>query len=441
MTFRTRLALSSAVAVAVAVIAASIGAYFLVEDQLVDEVDSALLERARVFRPFEGRGPGAGPEPRFGGAGGYVQVVTPDGLTLRPGGEGTTPLPVTDATRAVASGARQGYIEDVDVDGVHLRVLTTALGGGAALQVARPLDEVDEVLGELRIGLALIGGAGIALAAVLGLIVAGTAVRPLRRLSDTAGEIAETGDLSRRVELEGDDELAQLAHRFDGMLAALAESQGAQRRLVADASHELRTPIAVVRTNIDLLARHAELSPEERSKALTVAREQLEELSLLVTDIVELAREGTESPPVMGPFRLDEVVVDAVERVRHASPTVRFVLDVEPSVIDGDAARVHRAVTNLLQNAAKWSPEDGAVEVGIHGAEVTVRDHGPGVASADRPHVFDRFYRADAARGTPGSGLGLAIVRQVVELHRGSASVEEADGGGALFRVRFSPTP
>lgn len=438
MTFRTRLALSSAVAVAVAVVAASVGAYFLVQDQLVDEVDAALLERARVFGPFDGMHPRRGPEPRFGGAGGYVQVVTPTGTTLRPGGADSTPLPVTDATLAVAAGSRDAFLADVDVDGVHLRVLTTPLRG-AALQVARPLDEVDQVLSELRTGLVVIGSAGIALAVALGLIVAGTAVRPLRRLSHTAGEIAETGDLSRRVGLQGDDELARLARRFDEMLVALEESQGAQRRLVADASHEFRTPIAVVRTNIDLLARHGELSPDDRAKALAVAREQLEELSLLVTDIVELARAGTETPPAMEPIRLDDIVVDAVERTRRVSPSIRFVVEAEESVIDGDSARIHRAVTNLLQNAVKWSPDLGVVEVGVRGAEVTVRDHGPGVAAADRPHVFDRFYRADAARGTPGTGLGLAIVRQVVELHGGSATVDEAEGGGALFRVRFSP--
>ena len=280
---------------------------------------------------------------------------------------------------------------------------------------------------------------GVLLAGLLGLLVSRAAIGPLVRLTDAAEEIAETRDLSRRVGSDGTDEVGRLAGRFDAMLAALEGSQQAQRALVADASHELRTPIATVRTNVDLLTLHPDLPSADREAALATARDQLEELSALVTDIVELARDGTEAPPVFDDFRLDEVVGAAVERARLAHPGLTFVVADEPTIVRGAADRAQRAVSNLLDNAAKWSPPTGTVEVTVSGSQVTVADHGPGIDPADRAHVFDRFYRASSARSLQGSGLGLAIVRQVALLHGGDTGAEETPGGGATVFFTLGP--
>lgn len=438
MSFRARLALASALAVAVAVVAASGAAYLLVRGELRGEVDDALRARAALAPRPDDHGPGAISPPRFGGPAGVMQVVSTTGATLRTDSSAPT-LPVTPATLAVARGEQDLALEDVTVDGAHLRMLTRPVGEGLALQLARPLDEVDAVLSRLRLLLVLASLGGIALAAVLGLVVSRTAIGPLRRVTETAEAIAETGDLARRVGVDGSDEVARLAGRFDAMLEALDQSQRAQRGLVADASHELRTPIATVRTNVELLKRHPELSPADRNAALAAAGAELEELGSLVTDIVELARDGTDAPPAFAPFRLDEVVGAAVERARAAHPGHRFELTASTSLVDGVAERVQRATANLLDNAAKWSPPGTVIEVVVDGAEVSVRDHGPGIAADDRERVFDRFYRAPAARGLPGSGLGLAIVAQVAELHGGTAVAEEAPGGGALVRLTLTP--
>ena len=444
MSFRTRLALASALAVAIAVVAASAAAYVLVRDGLRDEVDRALQVQAdRIGRPGDdgrpGRPevPGLRPGP-FGGAAGFAQVVLADGSTRR-SPRSDSALPVSAGSLAVARGEHDEWVEDTRADGVHLRVLTVPLGQGAAVQLARPLDEVDATLRKVRLALLGVGAAGIVLAALLGLLVSQAAIGPLRRLADEAEAIAVTHDLTRRVGITGADEIGRLGSRFDEMLAGLDASERARRQLVADASHELRTPITSIRTNVELLARHADLPAAQRAAALATARTELEELSALVTDIVELARDGGGPPPLLDEFRLDAVVVDAVERARRAWPGLTFTLDAEQCVVNGVAERVARAVANLLDNAAKWSPAGGVVEVTVRDAEVTVRDHGPGIDEADRPHVFDRFYRAAAARGRPGSGLGLAIVRQVADLHGGSATAEEAPGGGALLRLRLSP--
>jgi two-component system, OmpR family, sensor histidine kinase MprB len=437
MSFRARVALACAAAVAVAIVGVSIGAYALVRDSLRDEVDRSLAQRgirgelAQLLR----RVPNIRP-PAFGGAPGYLQLISADGDAVLPPGE-EDPLPIGEADLAVARGESGDRFSDVDVDGVHLRVLTRPVRGGA-LQIARPLDEVDASLSRLRLALLVAGGAGVALAALLGLVVSRTAVAPLSRLAHEAEAVGATGDLTRRVGISGPDEIGRLGSRFDEMLAALEGSARAQRHLVADASHELRTPIAAVRTNVDLLARHPGLSDSERDAALTLARAQLEELSALVADLVEVARDGSEPAAPSESFRLDEVVIDAVRRTERAHPGVTFTVESEASVIDGHPARAGRAVSNLLDNAAKWTPRGGAVEIGVHGAEVVVRDHGPGIDPDDLPRIFDRFYRAPSARSTPGAGLGLSIVARVADEHDGSVTAENAEGGGALFTLRLA---
>ena len=287
--------------------------------------------------------------------------------------------------------------------------------------------------------LLLIALGGILVASALGLAVARTALAPVRRLTETAEHVTETGDLSQRIDVSSTDELGRLAASFNTMLAALEESSRAQRQLVADASHELRTPLTSLRTNIEVLATERALQPGDREKLLGDVVEQLGEMTALIAELIELARaeQHHEEPEDV---RLDLLTESAVERARRNTPTVTFTTDLGESLVHGVPSTLERAVANLLDNAAKWSPPGGEVEVGVHDREVTVRDHGAGIADEDLPYVFDRFYRASSARGLPGSGLGLAIVKQVAEAHGGTVTAEPAEGGGTLMRLRLNGT-
>jgi len=242
--------------------------------------------------------------------------------------------------------------------------------------------------------------------------------------------------MSRRVAVTSRDELGRLGASFDAMLAALESSLRAQRQLVADASHELRTPLTSLRTNLELLARGQPTDELERQQMLRDLVSQMERLSTLVSDLIDLARDEETALPVED-VRLDSVVVDAIEDISQRYDSVRFTLQSMPSTVRGVRSRVARAVTNLLDNAAKWSPRDGVIEVTVGESEVVVRDHGPGIAAGDASRVFDRFWRAANARHLPGSGLGLAIVRDVAEAHGGSVVLERPADGGARFRLRL----
>ena len=440
MSLRARLTLATAAAVAVAIAAACGAAYLIVEDELRGEIDRSLQQRVSLVfgrrigpRPsFRIELPGL-PPPAFGGAPGYLQLVTQGGDVVGPDGP-QAGIPATAKARNVAAGRSGPFFADTRVRGIHLRVYTAQVTPGIALQAARPLTEVDRTLHRLGWILLAIGGGGVALAAALGAGVARAALLPVRRLSETASHVAETRDLSRRVVAAGRDELSRLAGSFNTMLEALDDSVRAQRQLVADASHELRTPLTSLRTNVEVLARGDRLAPEERRRMLNDVVAQTEELTALVSDVVELAREH-EREHELEEVRLDLLTAGAVERAQRHSPGVRFDTRLEPTAVQGSPERLGRAIGNLLDNAAKWSPQGEAVEVTVSAGEVSVRDHGPGITDEDLPHVFDRFYRATASRGLPGSGLGLAIVRQVAELHGGSAVAEHANGGGARLRI------
>jgi two-component system, OmpR family, sensor histidine kinase MprB len=434
MSLRTRLALASALGLAVAIALASIVVYFVVQSQLRSQVDDGLKERASVVQAASVlRGI---PGPPLGGAAGYVQAVLPDREVQRPPGE-TVALPVSDRTLAVAQGKDDSFFEDAHVAGTHVRILTVP-AGAAAVQIARPLTEVDNVLRRLRLILLFVALGGVALAGGLGLLVAQAVLGPVRRLTVASETIAETRDLNERVDATGTDELARLGKSFNTMLAALDDSLRAQRQLVADASHELRTPLTSLRTNVEVLARGG-LPAEERERALADAQVQIEELSALVVDVVELARDG-ESPPVLADVRLDLLVKDELRRQERRGLPISFDATLEEVVVHGDADRLARAVANILDNAVTWSPENGVVEVSVTRGGLTVRDHGPGIAPEDLAYVFDRFYRAPSARGKPGSGLGLAIVRRVAELHGGSVRAETPDDGGTRIRLELSTT-
>jgi two-component system sensor histidine kinase MprB len=287
--------------------------------------------------------------------------------------------------------------------------------------------------------LLLIAAAGVVVAAGLGLLVARAALTPVKMLTETAERVTETRDLSERIDVSGRDELSRLATSFNTMLGALEESTRAQRQLVADASHELRTPLTSVRTNIEVLASDRVLPAGERSRLLSDVVEQLGEMTTLIAELIELARSEQQSAEPED-VRLDLLVADAVERARRNRPEVAYSTQLEESTVNGVPTTIERAVTNLLDNAAKWSPPGAEVEVLVRDGRLAVRDHGPGIPDEDLPYVFDRFYRARSARGMPGSGLGLAIVRQVADAHGGAVVAEHADGGGTRMVLDLGAT-
>ncbi|HEY3070728.1 MAG TPA: ATP-binding protein [Gaiellaceae bacterium] len=441
MSFRARLALVAAAAVALAVLLASAVVYIVVRDELRGTVDDALRGRAAEISRFPLRAIQEGDRPvlegpGLGGAPGYIQVVRSDGTTIRPPEE-RVELPVSDHVLSVANGKGGPFFSDTHVSDVHLRVFTIPGSSGFAVQIARPLTEVDHSLDRIRFYLILIALGGIAVAATLGLAVTRAALAPVRSLTEASERVTETGDLSERIESRGQDELSRLASSFNTMLAALEQSTQAQRQLVADASHELRTPLTSLRTNIEVLAGNRSLPAGERERLLQDVVEQLGEMTTLIAELIELAR-GDQPLAEPEDVRLDLIAADAVDRARRNRPTVTFTTSFAESLVHGDRATIERAVGNLLDNAAKWSPADGEVEVQVHDGEVIVRDHGPGIDDEDLPFVFDRFYRARSARGMSGSGLGLAIVRQVAEAHGGSVFAERAEGGGTRMTLRLN---
>jgi two-component system, OmpR family, sensor histidine kinase MprB len=435
MSFRARLALVAAAAVALAVVAASGVVYFVVKDELYSSIDSSLrtsqetIQNGPVFRL------GTGP-PQPGVFGGYPQAVAQDGTVYKQTGE-TLTLPVTERDLSVARGDSDTYFENAEVGDNHVRMITFPYQPGLAVQIAKPLDATDRSLARIRWLLILIATGGTLIAGGLGLIVSRAALTPVRRLTETTENVTETGDLSERIEVEGNDELSRLAISFNTMLAALEESSRARSQLVADASHELRTPLTSLRTNIEVLASDRALPPGEREHLLSDVVEQLDEMTTLVSELMELAR-GEQHVGEPEDVRLDLVAAGAVERTKRNRPGVEFKTDLDESLVYGVPATLDRALGNLLDNAAKWSPPDGEVEVAVHGGEFTVRDHGPGIDEDDLPYVFDRFYRASSARGLPGSGLGLAIVRQVAQAHGGTVVAERAEGGGTLMRFSLN---
>jgi two-component system sensor histidine kinase MprB len=346
-------------------------------------------------------------------------------------------LPVDPAAASIAKGSGGAKLADERVAGHHLRVITAPIAGGGAIQVARPLDEVDNVLHGLVLLLAGITIGGVLLAAVLGGVVSRASLRPVRRFTDETESIASAPDLGRRLDDDTDDELGRLARSFNSTLESLERSVAAQRHLVADASHELRTPLASLKTNLEVLLTDRELPVEERRELLHDLVEQADELTLLVGDIVDLARRG-ESAEAFDDVPVHELVERAVARARRHALDVEYDVELEPLTVQGVPERLDRAVSNLLDNAAKWSPPGATVDVRLRDGELVVRDHGPGFKDEDLPFVFDRFYRAREARKLPGSGLGLAIVRQVAESHGGGVKAENAPGGGAALRLSFN---
>jgi two-component system sensor histidine kinase MprB len=438
MSFRVRLTLAAATAVALAVALASAVVYVVVRDELRAPVDDALKARAVQIQHLGLRNafPEDIPGAKLGGAAGYMQAVRSDGSTFRqPGAD--IPIPVSARVREVAAGEADPFFTDETIDGAHVRVLTFPVGPDLALQILRPLNEVDSTLDRLRTLLILIALGGIGLAVTLGLLVSRAAIAPVSRLTRATERVTETGDLSERIDARGTDELSRLAGSFNAMLGALEQSTRAQRQLVADASHELRTPLTSLRTNFEVLMSDRELDPDERRRLLDDVVEQIGEMTALIAELIELAR-GDQLPSEPETVRLDLVAGDAVERTRRDRPGITFNTDFHESVIQGVPASLERAIGNVLDNAAKWSLPGGEIDVSVGDGTVVVRDHGPGIDEADMPYVFDRFYRSPSARTMSGSGLGLAIVRQVAEAHGGGVVAERAEGGGTRITLRLN---
>jgi two-component system sensor histidine kinase MprB len=458
MTLRARLALLVAAAVAAAIAVASVAAFVVTRAQLRDQVDQSLLTFTRIPDQVAGI-PDQAARTRLRDlerrcAAGLLQPPAPvpelfnlqflrrDGTTCRPLAGGSA-IPVSSRALQVAKGERGTLLEDAQVGGVHSRVLITPLPGGdaGALQLARSLTEVDRTTAGLGLLLGLVAVAGVAVSALLGLAVARAGLAPVDRLTAAAEHVARTQDLRALIEVRGRDEVARLARTINAMLTALDASRRRQRQLVADASHELRTPLTSLRTNVELLVRsdaHPERALPARDRAALLAdlTGQLRELSGLLGDLLELARDEVPEEEVTE-VRLDDLVGREVERARRGAPGVRFEVALEPTRLAGRRRSLERAVTNVLDNAVKWSPPGGVVEVSLADGELLVRDHGPGVQPEDLPLVFDRFYRASSARHLPGSGLGLAIVREAVEAHGGTASLGSAPGEGTAVVLRL----
>ncbi len=447
MSFRLRLTLLASLAVAVAVLGASVAVYYTDRHELFSQVDNDLsssLATPRLNAVVYGAAGG------LLHAGGGLQLRAPSLLQGRasvPAGDFRVVLPRSSVAVQVKvlelkpgsslATPRSSFVTRT-VGGVPTRTLSIR-SRNQVVTISRSLLDVDHNLSRLKWLLVFISLGGVGAAAILGAFVSGRAVAPLRRLTETTERIVETGDLSQRTGQRGRDEISRLSTRLDELFASLEASLSTQRQLVSDASHELRTPIATLRANIGLLAHPGTLDLKERSELIEDVQEELESMTALVAELVELAR-GEEPEVAPTEFRLDEVVRGAVDRAARRVPGVSFRTRLEPSTITGVPERVERAVTNLLDNAGKWSPPSETVDVAVHDGLVEVRDRGPGIAATDAPLVFNRFYRAKAARGMPGAGLGLSIVKQIADAHGGTVSIDQAADGGAILRLQLSST-
>ncbi|MFP5224640.1 MAG: sensor histidine kinase [Actinomycetota bacterium] len=438
MTLRVRIAIAVALAVALAVIATGGATLLQARRTLRGELDRSLRERANEVQ-FRVRvdalygTPFVVPDPGAGAARSLVQLVDPSGRVRPAEGQPVT-IPVEIEAQEVAAGVRGAFFADLEIEGIPFRVYTAPTDQTIALQVAMPLAPINDPLRRLVTILISVSLLGIVLAAMAGIAIARAVTRPVERLTETAETVARTRDLSQRIQTASHDELGRLAEAFNTMLIALDDSVSAQRQLVADASHELRTPIASLRTNIEVLARGFKDAPEDLRLILEDLVAQSAALSRLIADLLDLARDPDPSRS-FEPVQLDEVVDGAVATLRAIFPNARFEVETQPITVSGIPTRIERAVTNLLENAAKWNPEDGEpirVELSANGS-LTVTDHGPGVPREHREKIFERFWRSPDARGTAGSGLGLAIVRRIAKDHGGTAYVEDAPGGGACF--------
>lgn len=447
MKLRSRIAVAVSIAVAAAAIIATGAAYVVTRRTLIGDVDNALRDRAREVQLVRltdafGRGTFVVPEPGPDSVRSLVQLVDGDGDYRIAQGQQVS-LPITERVLGVATGRLKAFASSTTAGTNRIRMLTVPIvpasdqGSGLALQVAVPLTRVAQQLRELAAFLFAASLLAVAGAAVVGAMVARAIVRPVQHLTRTAELVASTRDLRERIAVSSSDELGRLADSFNQMLSELDAATSAQRQLVADASHELRTPIASLRTNIEVLARGLKQAPEPVLRIVEDLVSQSAALSRLVADLLDLSREA-DPAHAFELVALDELVDSSVDKVRAAFPRCQFDSSTQPVTIRANPIRIERAVTNLLENAAKWNPLGQPVQVTLASdGSLTVTDHGPGVAREHRERIFERFWRAPEARSASGSGLGLAIVRRIAADHGGTAHVEDTPGGGASFVLRL----
>ncbi|MEV0280843.1 HAMP domain-containing sensor histidine kinase [Streptomyces sp. NPDC050610] len=450
---RSRLAILTAAAVAVAVAASAFACWFLTRSQLRDELDSSLQNTTveggyiqdTVINCRSGQSTSNDKAPPTVAP---MQVVQPDGT--RCVGRWSQPVKVETADTAVAQGLERSALHDGTTDkGEPVRVLTRNFAVGDArvtVSIARPLSEIDGALSRLVLLLVAVAGVGVVGAATAGLWVARSGLRPVDQLTGAVEHIARTEDLAVRIPVEGEDEIARLSRSFNSMTAALASSRDRQQQLIADAGHELRTPLTSLRTNIDLLARSEDtgraIPPEDRKELLASVKAQMTELAELIGDLQELSR--PEAAPGSGPMQivaLHESAERAVRRARLRGTGLTINAELEPWFVRAEPTALERALVNLLDNAVKFSPAGGVVDVALHKGELTVRDRGPGIPADDLPHVFERFWRSPSARSLPGSGLGLSIVARTVQQAGGEVALRGAEGGGTVAALRIPGAP
>ena len=450
MSLRRRMVLLTAAAVAFAVVLSSVACYLAVRSSMRDRLDHQLQAQASLIAAASSSGdlpirrpslrprltPGAVQFPRASlqNQGDLALLSASGTLYKRP--DDQTRFTVTQHDIAVARGQAKAYFRDGRVGGTAIRVYVAPAGKGHAVMVEQALTDFDSTLHDLAVILFVIAVTGVAIAGLLGLLVARAAAAPVQVLRQAAEHVRSTGDLSRRISVKGTDDLGRLGQSFNDMLSALEDSQRAQRQLVADASHELRTPLATIRTNLEVLARNPDLAVEERAPLLRDLVGESAELGELVQDLLDSARESSDGEP-FEPTAVDAVIASELERWSRRQPAVKIVARLEPTTVLARESRLRRAFGNLLENAIKWGPPNHAIEVTLSEGRLTVRDHGAGFAPADLPHVFDRFYRAASARTVPGSGLGLSIARKVAEEHGGTAQASNASDGGATVSITF----
>jgi two-component system sensor histidine kinase MprB len=441
----SRVILLTTIAVGLAVALVALAVFLTVRMQMQASLDDSLLNRTKraaqaaptlseLIRSEE-------PIPAFAMGAADVRIIyvtaERDPFSVDEGPEMALGKPEYD----VANGLREESVRTIVAGGERYRVAAAPIGDGWALVLAQSLAPQETVLKRLGAVMLLFGLAGVAGAGAAGWAVARNGLRPVRRLTKAVEEITRTEELAP-LPVEGDDEIARLATAFNAMLETVAASRDRQRRLVADAGHELRTPLTSLRTNLDLLTQADEtggLPAEQKAELLADVRAQLEELSTLVGDLVELARDEAPSAHVVESFDLAEVVDRAVSRVRLRAPRAEFDVATLPWWVVGETGAVERAVTNLLDNAAKWGPAEGTITVRLANGVLTVDDQGPGIDPDDLPHVFERFYRSKESRSMPGSGLGLAIVHQIVERHSGTVTAGSAPDGRGTRMTMWLP--
>ncbi|GLF99773.1 HAMP domain-containing histidine kinase [Streptomyces yaizuensis] len=438
---RSRLALLVATAVAVAVAAVAVVSWLLTRGQLYDELNTSLrnsrASELLVKQALAGCDPDPAPttvrSPDFA----YAQVVLPDGdRCVAPY---STPVKVHKSDVGVARGLLESTLHNSVTDsGTPVRTHTTrtSLGDGqeVAVSVSRPLDEITTSLNRLALLLTGLAGVGVLGAGAAGLWVARAGLKPVDRLTEAVEHVARTEDLTVRIPVEGEDEIARLSRSFNSMTAALASSRDRQARLIADAGHELRTPLTSLRTNIELLARSERtgraIPPDDRRDLLASVQAQTTELASLIGDLQELSRPDAAQGGPLTVVPLHETLETALGRARLRGPGLTFATDLSPWYVRAEPAALERALVNVLDNAVKFSPPGGTVHVVLRGGTLTVRDHGPGIPADELPHVFERFWRSPSARALPGSGLGLSIVARTVQQAGGEIRLEPAAGGG-----------